>query len=246
MRNQDQWQPSKYVIKSGKLQASSDSNQVSIPARVSINPTASVLEYALKTYASGRLLDLGCGKVPLYQTYRSLVTDVVCADWSNSIHGGAYWDLICDLNTPLPFAEGYFDTVLLTSVLEHIANPQDLLHEVYRLLKPGGRLIANVPFLYSLHEVPWDYYRYTRYGLSHLSNNSGFHVEYLVETGGVVDVVTLLTLQSTYRRSLSPLFSIAYSVISPIIENRFVRMWQTQSTPRYPLGYVLVAQRQGL
>ena len=45
----------------------------------------------------GYLLDLGCGKVPLYLIYKSHITDSICVDWGNSLHGNDYIDSECDL-----------------------------------------------------------------------------------------------------------------------------------------------------
>jgi SAM-dependent methyltransferase len=108
------------------------------------------------------LLDLGCGKVPFYARYREYVSETVCVDWSNSLHGNGHVDAECDLTQELPFADASFDTILLSDVLEHIPAPERLWREMARLLKPGGELLSSVPFFYWLHEEPYDYYRYTK------------------------------------------------------------------------------------
>lgn len=65
----------------------------------------------------------------------------------------------------IPFASGTFDTVLLLEVLEHVRDPDRVLQEIARVLKPAGRLLLSTPFLYPLHDAPHDYRRYTEYGL---------------------------------------------------------------------------------
>ena len=53
------------------------------------------------------------------------------------------------------------DCIILTEVLEHLYEPQKVLKELNRILKPHGKLIGTVPFAQFEHEEPYDYYRYT-------------------------------------------------------------------------------------
>ena len=128
----------------------------------------------LPLHARGKLLDLGCGKAPLYGSYKELVSSCVCVDWANTAHKNEHLDLECDLTQPLPFADGEFDTIILSDVLEHIPTPEALCHEMARSLALQGKLILNVPFFYGLHEEPHDFYRYTLHGIRHLLEKSGF------------------------------------------------------------------------
>jgi SAM-dependent methyltransferase len=61
-----------------------------------------------------------------------------------------------------------FDTIVMAEILEHIHSPHLALENVHRILKNGGRLILTTPFIFPIHEAPYDYYRYTRYGLAYL------------------------------------------------------------------------------
>jgi SAM-dependent methyltransferase len=73
----------------------------------------------------------------------------------------------------LPFRDASFDTVVLLEVLEHVADAPAVLDEIARVLKPGGRLLLSVPFLYPLHDAPHDYRRYTAPGLEAAIGRSG-------------------------------------------------------------------------
>ncbi len=72
----------------------------------------------------------------------------------------------------LPFADSCFDIVICAEVLEHVPDPRAVLRELHRVLKPGGTLLACVPFLVRIHADPYDYGRYTAYfwqeNLAHL------------------------------------------------------------------------------
>jgi len=61
--------------------------------------------------------------------------------------------------------ENSIDTVIATELFEHIPNIGEVLAEIYRILKPSGLLYLTVPFIWPLHEVPYDEFRYTPYSL---------------------------------------------------------------------------------
>lgn len=79
----------------------------------------------------------------------------------------------------LPFKESEFDVILCISVLEHLENPQKAVNEMGRVLKRGGILIVAAPFLFPMHDVPNDYWRFTKYGLKYLFCK-GFVIEELL------------------------------------------------------------------
>jgi len=138
--------------------------------------------------ASGALLDLGCGRVPLYGTYRDRAFTVTCVDWVNSPHDTGHIDVAADLNEALPLPSSSYETVILSDVLEHIARPWTVWSEISRIIKPGGRLIGNVPFMYWIHESPHDYHRYTEHALRRYASDNGFEAEVEV-IGGLLDVL---------------------------------------------------------
>jgi SAM-dependent methyltransferase len=84
----------------------------------------------------------------------------------------------------LPFADGSFETVLCTQVIEHLAEPGAALGEIARVLAPGGRLILTAPQQWFLHEEPFDFYRFTRFGLQHLCARAGLAAVEVRSQGG--------------------------------------------------------------
>jgi ubiquinone/menaquinone biosynthesis C-methylase UbiE len=120
------------------------------------------------------VLDAGAGRAP----YRDLFAHAryETADFL-AVKGKRYVqpDYVCDL-AQIPVEDARFDHVVLTQVLEHIPEPARVLAELHRVLKPGGTLWLTAPFFYAEHERPYDYFRYTQFGLRHLLESVGFEV----------------------------------------------------------------------
>jgi len=85
-------------------------------------------------------------------------------------------DIMGDITNPKFIKDNSVDLCLNTSTLEHLPEPFQFFDEIARILKPGGRLYLYVPFLIAEHQEPYDYFRYTRYGLEHISRKSGLKI----------------------------------------------------------------------
>jgi SAM-dependent methyltransferase len=119
----------------------------------------------------GRLLDVGCGTKPyrpLFQVDSYVGLDI---DSETTRRQGSA-DMLYD-GGRFPFDDASFDAVLCNQVLEHIFEPQAFLQEIRRVLRPGGRLLLTVPFVWDEHEQPWDYARYSSFGLKALLEGQG-------------------------------------------------------------------------
>ncbi len=135
----------------------------------------------------GDLLDIGCGKMP-YKKYileNSGVVNYIGLDiesaleYDSSIKPDFTWNGIV-----MPFENNTFDCAFGTEVLEHCPEPEIVLKEVFRTLKPEGIFFFTVPFLWNLHEVPYDEYRYTPFSMERHLRNSGFSEIDIKATGG--------------------------------------------------------------
>jgi SAM-dependent methyltransferase len=82
-----------------------------------------------------------------------------------------YYDGVC-----FPFDDNCIDSVICTQVLEHVTTPEVTLSEIYRVLKPMGYALLTVPFLSEEHEQPFDYYRYSSFGMHFLLENQNFEI----------------------------------------------------------------------
>ena len=132
MKNKDQWVPNKFVFRKGVLTASRNQSEVRAASRLVAGIVAGRYGARIPQYARGRLLDLGCGKVPLYEAYRSYISENICIDWENTAHKNEHLDATSDLSQRLPYGENEFDTIILSDVLEHIPQPEDLWREMSR------------------------------------------------------------------------------------------------------------------
>lgn len=123
----------------------------------------------------------------------------------------------------LPFAPGCFDGVMSLAVLEHTPYPQRALSEMSRALKPGGRLIIVVPTVWEEHQVPNDFYRFTRYGIQRLLEAAGFQVEGVRPIGGYFwfmgrKFIDLLGFFETFPRNLLwPLLALPFGFVLPAL-----------------------------
>lgn len=188
MKNQDKWTPTKYAEHRGRLRASRDPKHLQVASRLITDRVAACYDSVFKQHVRGDLLDLGCGQAPFYGAYKDYATTVTCVDWPGSPHDVQYADVLCDVNQSLPIPGASFDTVLCSDVIEHLHSPQVLIGEISRVLRPGGKVLINAPFMYGLHEQPHDYHRYTKYALAHMSEMHGLRVLEIRELGGAGDV----------------------------------------------------------
>lgn len=124
-------------------------------------------------YYKGVLYDLGCGESPFRFYFLKHAKQYVGVDWAGSYHDTKA-DIAADLNKPLPVESEVADTVISFSVMEHLCEPQMMLNEAYRILKPGGSIILQVPWQWWIHEAPYDFFRFTPYGLKYLFKKAGF------------------------------------------------------------------------
>lgn len=136
-----------------------------------------------ETPAGSRILDAGAGEsrnraMITHQTY--IAVDAACGDpaWN---YGDL--DVIADLEQT-PFGTDSFDLVICTQVLEHVREPQQVLKELLRVNKSGGALCLSAPQGWGVHQPPFDFFRYTHFGLKYLLENAGYEVISIVPSCG--------------------------------------------------------------
>ena len=112
---------------------------------------------------AGRVLDVGCGEKPYAQWLTSAHEHV-----GLDVYAGPAVDVLVQPQQPWPLDSQSFDAVLCTQVLEHVADLDQVLHEIDRVLKDGALLIVSVPFAYNEHGAPDDYRRFSTMGLEQM------------------------------------------------------------------------------
>lgn len=141
----------------------------------------------------GAVLDLGAGTKPYAPLYERHFASCTSVDVPHSPHDVSGVDVLASADA-LPFPDASFDCVICTEVLEHCPDPRAVLRDVHRVLKPGGRAFFTTPFLVPLHELPYDFFRYTPPALELLATEAGF-VEIVVRPKGDYVAVALTVLQ---------------------------------------------------
>jgi SAM-dependent methyltransferase len=192
------WAPSKFTQRGERW--ISTRGEVNVASRLFADRAVTNYVEAIRDYARGALADLGCGNAPLAAVYAPYVETMLWVDWPGSMHQKVKLDVSQDLNKPLRIETASLDTVLLSDVLEHIAKPDELIAELRRILRPGGRAIIGVPFLYWLHEEPHDHHRYTIHKLRDFAAAHGFTVLREQVNGGGLDVVRDLLTKMAYAQ----------------------------------------------
>jgi SAM-dependent methyltransferase len=184
----------------------------------------------------GTVLDVGCGTMP----YRSLIEDVEAVDryigmdlFVSEIYGDIEPDIRWD-GDRIPLTDGEVDCVMATEFLEHHSEPEKILAEIRRVMKDGGEFFATVPFVWNLHEIPSDEYRYTPYSMRRLLENAGFaRVEIKALGGWNLSLAQMIGLWVTF----SKLGKMSRKILSWALFPVFLLLVKTDKKPAEFDGY---------
>jgi SAM-dependent methyltransferase len=168
------------------------------------------------------VLDVGCGERP----YRDLFENTRYIGINYGLEGASP-DVAADAQA-LPIAAESVDVVFSTQVIEHLPHPERMLREAWRVLRPNGSLILSGPFYWPLHEEPYDFFRFTKYGFERLVAEAGFgDIRVENDCGAVTQVA--VSLIEILPRPLSPLIPII-NLCTPWLQRR---SRNTKSTLNY-------------
>jgi SAM-dependent methyltransferase len=139
---------------------------------------------------SGRVIDIGCGGKP----YEKWLPETGVAEYTGvDRNPGPRVDIVVGRTGPWPIETASYDTVICTQVLEHVQDLSGTLDEIDRILKPGGKIVITLPFLYNAHGVPEDYQRLSVDGMRN-NFSERFEIIELKGQGGVGSTLGLLVL----------------------------------------------------
>ena len=171
-------------------------------------------------------LDVGCGRQPFRTLLESRGLRYVGLDTQQNVDSTVAH--VCPIDGELPatlLAEGPFDFILCTEVMEHVADWQSAFANFHKLLAPGGRLLITCPHLYPLHEEPYDFWRPTPYALRYFAARFSLNVLDQQQIGDGLDVLGT-TLAATKLRvpdgSWNPL---AYLVVFALQVKKVAWVW---------------------
>ena len=158
----------------------------------------------------GRLLDIGCGNKPYRELFPHVEEYIGCDVAHSSLN---LVDVLCPADR-IPLPDLSFDVVISTQTIEHVENFNGLLTEAFRLLKPGGILFLSGPMYWYLHEEPYDFHRFTKYGFQRAVERAGFHLQSIEPNGGkwstlglaIIHTVPLPFNRRIFRRFVNGLF----------------------------------------
>ncbi len=119
------------------------------------------------------ILDIGSGDCEI-ERFISHNNSLVKIDYPNTNQRYINKPDVFSDASALPIKSESIDIVFIFEVLEHLKNQHQAITEIYRVLKPSGIIYASVPFAYPLHDMPFDFRRYTPNGLTNLLEKNNF------------------------------------------------------------------------
>lgn len=204
--------------------------------------------------ATGQLLDVGAGESP----WRDLMPSVVeyaAVDIDSSPEFGMrrHSDMQYYDGVRLPFADNSFDVILCTEVLEHVRDPASFLKDLNRVLRRGGTLILTVPWSARMHHIPYDFSRFSRFGLEANLQAAHFSEVEISERGNDIAVIAnkltvlMVRLLLPSRKSLAILNWLGCLAMFPITLF-FLGLAHLSLTFNFgskddPLGYGVIAKK---
>lgn len=207
-----------------------------VPSEIACFPAIDVDLEEFRPLLKGKVLNAGAGtRAVAHLIDGELVNQDITWDGDDRTNIQIYSPLHV-----IPVADSHFDAILCIAVLEHVINPEEATAELFRVLKPGGHLILEVPFLQPEHKVPTDFQRYTRDGLEHLVTKHGFRV---VRTKGLFTVYHTLYWQAHIwlHTKKSPMYLLGRLLLLPWL----LRRSRDSSTynERLATGYQILATK---
>lgn len=202
------------------------------------------------------VLDYGSGDGPYKIMLKQYFDEYVSADYhATNVYHSVRPDIFIDEEQRVNVEGESFSCVVISEVLEHLYKPHDALQEIRRVLTPNGYVIGTVPFFMWEHEKPYDFHRYTYFGLKRMFEDNGFEIIKLDYVGDIVGVFTY-TLSKLFGvflkpiRKIKPLHFVLKTIISIpsflyyyVVKIKFVKSFFMKYFGEYPFGFVFVLKK---
>jgi SAM-dependent methyltransferase len=147
----------------------------------------------------------------------------------------------------LPFRSGSFDTVLGLSMLNNLPQPERLLDEAHRVLRPGGILLLEFPQMMALYGEPHDYFRFTRHGATWLLERARFEPLAIIGIGGLSTRVGLAAIDALNRLNRGPwrvITELPVRILYVVLQLLFAGLERLLFDPREVVANLVVARRR--
>lgn len=174
----------------------------------------------------GILLDFGCGRKP-YENFFNVDKYVgIDLDATGHDHRTSNVDVYYD-GRKIPFEDEVFDIVFSSETFEHVFNFEEIIKEISRVLKTGGRLVFTCPFVWDEHEAPYDYARYTSFAIQSVLTENRFRMEKFTKSSNYVETIAqmasayifqyMLPKNKLIKYALCPLFCAPINIAGLIL-----------------------------
>jgi SAM-dependent methyltransferase len=163
-----------------------------------------VERFATGVASGGSVLDVGCGLRPYEDCFSHCTYLGMDVEESGRRASDKRPDVYFN-GLDIPGDAERFDAAICTEVLEHCIDPVRLLSEINRVLKPGGQLLITVPFIWGEHEAPFDFRRYSHFGIEREVRRAGFQVSQLAKLVQGIDAVAMLVASEINNYDLNVL-----------------------------------------
>jgi ubiquinone/menaquinone biosynthesis C-methylase UbiE len=217
----------------------------------------------IKLSKNKKLIDIGCGSMPYRKKIEPQVKKYVGVDHpkiSKLYNPKILPEIYADITKKIPVKDSEFDIAIMLEVLEYLEKPEKTFLEIQRILKKEGILVLSTPFLYPLHDIPFDRNRFSKTQIKTFLNNSGFKIKKIKTNGGFIAfwllslnvflMKRIMDILSSQKTFYSLLYLLCLLLITPeiIILSNLLFLLTKTLTPKFPnyfpLDYLAVAVKE--
>ncbi len=198
----------------------------------------------LGSYIEGLTLDVGAGE---YDRYSNSLGSRRCVRLDIRFHRGL--DVVADAHN-LPFKEGSFDSLVCTHVLTALREPYTATYEFHRVLKQGGIVLLAASQTDAIQGEPFDYWRFTRFGLEQLCRSSGLNIMLIKQRGGYFSMAAQQLIRYCIhrfdpynRRTVGRLLKWPLATLGRFLM-ALDRLDTSEANRKHTIGWLVLAKKQ--
>jgi len=189
--------------------------------------------------ANGVMVDIGCGDKPYEKIFLPFVNSYIGVDLPRlASKADIYADAL-----HLPFKDKSIDSCLSVWILDDLAEPKSFFAEVSRVLRSNGLWMMVECQNFPIHNPPWDYYRFTKYGLAYLAGEAGFKVEEIKPIGGFWGAIGILLVTSYLRSYVARFLKFPVRILYAVLNLLFHTLDKLHFIERATYGYCVLLRK---